>query len=145
MKKQKPLVNKCSLMSITRMPLMVTAKIKIKSSYLIILLLIIGSFHLKSQAISNLYFGINGWMPANVFTLNLNGHVKSSELCITPPNNIVGQLGTKIMRYGGTAMDYNLPTIPQYTTFIQMARDNNMEPLIQILFFTRLRQLTIHR
>jgi len=136
MKKAKSLKSKCNLKGMQKaflLPKIIRSKSR--AAFLIVsCFFIIGSFQLKSQTIPGLYCGINGWMPASIGTVNINGHVNASELCASPPNNVVGELGTKIMRYGGAASDFTLPTIAQYTAFVDMARDNNMEPLIQIPF-----------
>jgi hypothetical protein len=94
------------------------------------------TFTITSQTIPINYFGINGWMPDSIGPNFINGHVKPTQLCSWPYYaNPVSQLETRIMRYGGANQDFTLSTISQLTNFAQMARNNGMEPLIQIPFY----------
>ncbi|HEY6162439.1 MAG TPA: T9SS type A sorting domain-containing protein [Bacteroidia bacterium] len=99
----------------------------------ILLTLVKNSF---SQTISPGVFGQNAWMPDTI------GNVNN---CTDPPCIFNGKLyqqwgnikrsGATMIRYGGTAVDKNIPTNYQYVRMIDSIRANGMEPIIQVPFY----------
>jgi hypothetical protein len=90
----------------------------------------------RSQTISNHYFGVNAWMSDTI------GDVSN---CLSPPCIKNGKVhkqwqkikdsGAEIVRYGGIAPDKNKPTMYQYLRMVDSIRAKGMEPLIQVPFW----------
>ncbi|MGZ3862282.1 MAG: T9SS type A sorting domain-containing protein [Bacteroidia bacterium] len=88
-----------------------------------------------AQAISPHFFGQNAWMPDTI---------GNASACTDPPCVLYGKLhhqwanvknsGASLIRYGGIAVDKNIPTNYQYIRMIDSIRANGMEPIIQVPF-----------
>lgn len=106
----------------------------IQATLLVIILLFAGK-NLNAQAISPHFFGQNAWMPDTIGNANA---------CTDPPCILYGKLhrhwsdiknsGATLIRYGGIAVDKNIPTNYQYIRMIDSIRANGMEPIIQVPF-----------
>lgn len=104
---------------------------------LLIFFSLISLSSLKSQTIPANFFGINGWMTHSIGTQTLYGKL---DAIWSPTANVIKDLSAKVCRYGGYDNDAN--GFPSYTNtltsecalFINKARQNGMEPIIQIPF-----------
>ncbi len=80
-----------------------------------------------SQNISEKIFGQNAWMPNSIGATIFNGKLDSQW-------NKVKDSHAKICRYGGIAVDKNMPTYTQYLNIIDSIRSNGMEPVMLVSF-----------
>ncbi|MGZ3920635.1 MAG: T9SS type A sorting domain-containing protein [Bacteroidia bacterium] len=100
-----------------------------------IILALLFSKEISSQAISPYFFGQNAWMPDTI---------GNAAACTNPPCILYGKLhkqwaniknsNTAIVRFGGIAPDKNRPTNFQYIKMIDSIRSKGMEPIIQVPF-----------
>ena len=86
------------------------------------------SFQGKSQNISVKIFGQNAWMPYSIGSIIYNGKLDSIWKKVIDSK-------AKIVRYGGIAVDKNMPTHNQYLSIIDSIKYNGMEPVIQVPFY----------
>jgi hypothetical protein len=85
--------------------------------------------------ISNQLFGLNAWMPDTI---------GNAAACTDPPCIFNGKLHqtwgkmkesrAAMVRFGGIAVDKNMPTNYQYIKMIDSIRGKGMEPIIQVPF-----------
>ncbi|MDP1746817.1 MAG: hypothetical protein Q8L90_14675, partial [Bacteroidota bacterium] len=94
---------------------------------LLIILPLISIQIVSSQNISGKIFGQNAWMPNSIGTTTFNGKLDSQW-------NKVKNSHAKICRYGGIAVDKNMPTNTQYLNIIDSIRNNGMEPVMLVSF-----------
>lgn len=112
--------------------------IKLKKAIQLVLLaagLCITAPQLKAQTISTHFFGENAWMPDTI---------GNAQACQEPPCIFNGKLhqqwgniknsGAQMIRFGGIAVDNNMPTNYQYIKMIDSVRANGMEPILQVPF-----------
>lgn len=107
----------------------------------------------QPSAIPPDFFGINGWMNEKVGdatnNYNCNGLSQAelnnpqpcylygkvddnSEMAAVTCTTKIKSLHVKLIRYGGTAVDMNMPTYEQYVNEIDYIRSLGAEPIIQI-------------
>lgn len=109
---------------------------KIKLCLLAVLWLFKFSYY--SQIIPNNFYGVNGWMPDWVGSVNLNGEFYN----ILDNTSFLTSTGVKIVRLGGGDHDKNAITVSQAQTFATEVKAKGMEPLIQIPFVFKLMPFT---
>jgi len=93
---------------------------------------------IKSQTISDHFFGVNAWMPDTIGNFNA---------CPSPPCYRKGKLHknwkkiedskASIVRYGGITPDKNMPTNYQYIRVIDSMRKHGLEPVIQVPYYDK--------
>lgn len=88
-----------------------------------------------SQPISQYLFGANAWMPDTIGDVNncASGHcIHYGKL----HNNWAKVADSKasLVRYGGIAVDEDMPTHYQYIRMIDSIRSKGMEPMLQVPF-----------
>ncbi|OFY85293.1 MAG: hypothetical protein A3F72_19110 [Bacteroidetes bacterium RIFCSPLOWO2_12_FULL_35_15] len=81
----------------------------------------------SAQAISSHFFGENAWMPYAIGNTILGGKLDQHWGDIKNSN-------ASMIRYGGIAVDENMPTNAQYIAIIDSIRANGMEPIMQVPF-----------
>jgi|GEM_PF-2352888 len=82
----------------------------------------------RSQNISDKIFGQNAWMPYSIGSTVYNGKLDSQWKKIKDSQ-------AKIIRYGGIAVDIDMPTNDQYLKMIDSIRSNEMEPVMLVSFY----------
>ncbi|MGZ3866385.1 MAG: T9SS type A sorting domain-containing protein [Bacteroidia bacterium] len=108
---------------------------KLIQATLLVISLFFAGKNLSAQTISPHFFGQNAWMPDTI---------GNAAACTEPPCILYGKLhrhwadvknsGATLIRYGGIAVDKNMPTNYQYIRMIDSIRANGMEPIIQVPF-----------
>jgi hypothetical protein len=93
------------------------------------------NFDAVAQTIPTNFFGVNAWMPDTIGNANA---------CTDPPCIFNGKLHQQwgkikesraaMVRFGGIAVDKNMPTNYQYIKMIDSIRAKGMEPVIQVPF-----------
>ncbi len=108
----------------------------------------------EGPAISDIFFGLNAWMPDRIGDVEYNGHLEE-KLCGSQympggdcVHDVIHESGTQIMRYGGIQVDKNYSyllntdgeldsfdeplMLEEYLTMVDNIQSNGMEPLIEV-------------
>src|SRR5437868_3789937 len=98
---------------------------KIVVKLLIGLGILFSQYSFAQNSVSKLFFGQNAWMPDYIGSVFYNGQLNKNW------GNITGS-GAGTIRYGGTAVDQNMPTNQQYINIVDSVRAHGMEPMLQV-------------
>lgn len=102
---------------------------QVSSLHKVLLLLLFTSiYHLSyAQTIPSNFFSQNAWMPDTIGSTPYYGELHSSW-------NNVKQSKAKLMRYGGIASDFEVPSTYQYLRIVDSIRAKGMEPILQLSY-----------
>ncbi|MES2590728.1 MAG: T9SS type A sorting domain-containing protein [Bacteroidota bacterium] len=98
-----------------------------QASILALSLIFTANESIAQQPIPTHYFGENAWMPDTIGSTFYNGKLHQVWQDVKTSN-------ASMVRYGGIAVDYDVPTKFQYIRMIDSIRANGMEPIIQVPF-----------
>jgi hypothetical protein len=86
-----------------------------------------GGNQIFAQNISRMFFGQNAWMPDSIGKTVYNGKLHQNW------GNIAAS-GAGTIRFGGTAVENDIPSYHQYVKMVDSIRAKGMEPMLQVPF-----------